>query len=116
MAKSNEPILWAMFSAGGMVAAMFIPILVVITGIVVPSGVAGEESLAFERLHGAVSHPVTRIILFGLIALPFFHWAHRFRFTLVDVGLQRVRTLISILCYGGAMVGTVITAIVLWRF
>lgn len=114
--KSNEPIWWSLFSAGGMIAAMVLPVLMVITGIVVPFGLAGEDPLNFERIHSAVSHSVTKLILGVVIALPFFHWAHRFRFTLVDIGLKPLSTLITILCYGGAIAGTVVAVMVLWRF
>ena len=115
MAKSNEPIWWSLFSAGGMVAAMVLPILIVITGILVPLGVAGSEPLHFERIHAAVSRPATKLVLFVVISLPLFHWAHRFRFTLVDVGLKSMSTLISILCYGVAIAGTIASAIVFWN-
>ena len=115
MAKSNEPIWWSLFSAGGMVAAMVLPILIIITGILVPFGLAGDDPLNFKRIHTAVSHPLIKLILFVVIALPLFHWAHRFRFTLVDVGLKSVSTLISILCYGGALAVTAVAAVVLWQ-
>ena len=44
------------------------------------------------------------------------HWAHRFRYTLYD-GLQvkHLNEVINLLCYGGALVGAVVTAYVLWR-
>ena len=48
MAKSNEPIWWSLFSAGGMVAAMVLPILIIITGVLVPFGWAGNDPLNFE--------------------------------------------------------------------
>ncbi len=113
MAKSNEPIWWSLFSAGGMVAAMIFPILIIITGILIPFGLAGENPLNFERIHTAVANNnYVKLIFFIVISLPLFHWAHRFRFTLVDVGLKSISTLISILCYGGAIAGTIISAIV----
>ena len=115
MAKSNEPIWWSLFSAGGMVAAMVLPILIVITGIVVPFGLAGDDPLNFKRIHSAVSHPFIKLVLFTVISLPLFHWAHRFLFTLVDVGLKSVSTLISVLCYGGAIAGTIVTVVILWN-
>jgi len=115
MKKSNEPIWWSLFSAGGMVAAMVFPILIVITGILVPLGLASEDPLNFERIHSAVSNPLIKLILFGVIALPLFHWAHRFRFTLVDIGLKNLSTVISILCYGSAVAGTIIAAVFLWN-
>ena len=113
MAKSNEPIWWSLFSAGGMVAAMIFPILIIITGILIRFGLAGDNPLNYERIHTAVAHNnYVKLIFFIVISLPLFHWAHRFRFTLVDVGLKSISTLISILCYGGAIAGTIISAIV----
>jgi fumarate reductase subunit D len=50
-----------------------------------------------------------------LISLPLFHWAHRFRFTLVDLGLKAAKGPIAIFCYGSALAGTVIAAFVLLR-
>ena len=115
MAKSNEPIWWSLFSAGGVVAAMFVPVLVVITGIVLPLGLAEDAVFDFDRVRNAVSQPLIKLILLMLIALPFFHWAHRFRFTLVDLGLRSLRQPIAILCYGSAILGSIVTAVVLWR-
>ena len=115
MAKSNEPIWWSLFSAGGMVAAMVFPILIVITGILVPLELVGNDPLNFERIYSAVSHPFIKPVLFIVIILPLFHWAHRFRFTLVDVGLKSVSTPIAILCYGGAIAGTIVSIVVFWN-
>ena len=112
MAKSNEPIWWSLFSAGGMVAAMTFPILIIITGILIPFGLAGDDPLNFEKISTVISNQLIKLILFTIITLPLFHWAHRFRFTLVDVGLKSMSTLISILCYGGAITGTIVSAIV----
>ncbi len=116
MAKSNEPIFWSLFSAGGMIAALVLPILMLITGFVIPQGFAPLDTLSYERVHAAVSGSiVVKLVLFGVIALPFFHWAHRFKFTLVDVGLRKISLLLGVLCYGSAIAATVFTAVVLWR-
>ena len=45
MAKSNEPIFWSLFSAGGVVAAFFIPITIVLTGMAVPADWISAEAL-----------------------------------------------------------------------
>lgn len=115
MSKSNDPIWWSLFAGGGVVSAFFLPVLIVITGIAVPLGLTGN-ALAYERLHGIVSHPAVRLALFGLIALPLFHWAHRFRFLVVDMGLRGHPTAIAVLCYGAAIAGTLLTGTVLWHF
>ena len=114
VAKSNEPIWWSLFSAGGMATALFLPVLIVITGVLLPLGEA-DEALAYERIRPIVAHPIVKLLLFATISLTFFHWAHRFRFTLVDIGLRKVSTVISICCYGGAIVGTFLAVLVLWK-
>ena len=39
MRRSDEPIYWGLFGAGGVVTAMLLPIVVLITGILVPVGI-----------------------------------------------------------------------------
>lgn len=108
MARSNEPLVWAPFSAGMMVDALLVPALIVVTGILIPLGVYPGP----DRLQALVNHPVTRLFLFVVISLSFFHWAHRFRFTLVDIGLKAAGTAIAVLCYGAAVAGTVVAGLV----
>ena len=60
---------------------------------------------------------ISRVVLMALIALSFFHWAHRFRFTFYD-GLQvkHLDALIAVICYGGAIVGSGLAAYFLITF
>jgi fumarate reductase subunit D len=112
--RSNEPLLWLLFSAGGVVAAMLIPIHLFLFGLAFPLGWLNGPS--YHGLLELVRHPFTRLYLFVLCSLSLFHWAHRFRYTLYD-GLQikHLNELINIFCYGGAVLGTVLTAYLLWR-
>src|SRR4029077_17059100 len=107
-AKSNEPFWWALFGAGGMIAALFLPITILITSILVMAH--GVEP---ERLRSLFANPFVRIYLFVIISLPLFHWAHRFRFTLVDLGLKALKGPIALACYGLAIGGTLIAALML---
>lgn len=102
-----------LFSAGGVVAAMLIPIQLFLFGLAFPLGWLDAPS--YEKLLALVRHPVTRVYLLILCSLPLFHWAHRFRFTLYD-GLQikHLDELINIFCYGGATIGTAVAAYILW--
>jgi fumarate reductase subunit D len=104
MARSNEPFWWSLFAAGGMAAAMLVPAHLLALGLLVPLGLA--DPLSFEDAHRLFSHPLARVYLVVLVALPLFHWAHRFRFTLADLGLRRVGLLLAVLFYGAAIVGT----------
>lgn len=98
-----------------MVSALLFPVLIILTGFVLPFYRLEDDPLYLETLAGFLAHPIVRVILFGVISLPLFHWAHRFRYALIDMGLQKVRTAISILCYGSALAGTAITAVLLTR-
>jgi fumarate reductase subunit D len=105
MVRSNEPIWWSLFSAGGVIAAFFIPITLAITALAVPAG-----WISPEQLHKLTGNPLTRLYLFVLISLPLFHWAHRFRYVVVDLGLKGSGPMPAIVCYGAAILGTAMAA------
>ena len=106
MTKNIEPLWWALFSAGGVVAAFLVPIHVILFGFAVPFGLIADTGRIY-------SHWLVKLYLFVLISLPLYHWAHRFLFTLVDTGLKGLRRPLAFLCYGTAIAGTLITAWVL---
>lgn len=107
--KSLEPLLWALFSAGGVAAALALPILLLLFAIALP--LAAPAGPSYDHLHGLLAHPVMRLAMFALCSLALWHAAHRFRFTLYD-GLQikHLNEVIATLSYGGAVVGTVVAA------
>lgn len=111
--RINEPLLWVLFSAGGAVGALLIPILLFLYGLAFPLG--WLEPPSYQRALALVGHPLVRLLLFVLCFLSLFHWAHRFRYTLYD-GLQikHLNEVIFVFCYGGAIVGTVLAAYLLW--
>ena len=115
MAGTREPFWWSLFAAGGAVAALLAPVQIALTGIVVARGWPGQ-SFTYDRALALVSHPLSRLYLFVLISLPLFHWAHRFRFTLIDLGFKWGRALVAGVCYGAAVAGTILAALVLIRF
>jgi fumarate reductase subunit D len=110
--QTVEPIAWVLFSAGGVVSALLIPSLAFLFGLAFPLGWLPVPEHA--RVLAVLQHPLTRLVLFFLCTLSLFHWAHRFRYTLYD-GLQikHLNELVNLLCYGGAIVGSVIAAYLL---
>lgn len=112
--RSPEPLVWLLFSAGGMVAALFLPVLVLLFGVAFPLG--WLDAPDYAQLSTVVRHPITLLVLLGLCVLALFHWAHRFRYTLYDgLQLKRARALIAVACYGGAVLGSIAALIVLAR-
>ena len=106
--QTSEPFWWGLFSAGGVVAAFLVPVHIVLTGFAIPLGWLSDSAALYRN--GWV-----KIYLFVLIALPLYHWAHRFYFALKDMGLKAIAGPLAMLCYGSAILGTVLTVWVLWR-
>jgi fumarate reductase subunit D len=113
--RSREPFFWALFSSGGMLAALVLPALALWLWVARPLGWVGTPSRA--QMVALFSPPLVRLALFVLITLGIFHWAHRFRYTLYDgLQLSHLYGLIATVCYGGATLVSAVAAWVLWTF
>ena len=113
MARSNEAFWWSLFSAGGVMAALFIPALIVVTGVALPFFMGDTGEAGYPQIHGLVSFWIVRGMLFGVLLLSWFHCAHRIRHILMDVGWCAPSTTLAVGCYGGATAGTFVTALLL---
>ena len=112
---SLEALFWALFSAGGFVTAILVPVHVAVLGIAFAAGWLPRSALAYERIVHLVHNPLTKLYLLALVALPLFHWAHRFRFAIhhqFGIGWKR---LAATACYGTAVIGTALAVVVLLR-
>jgi fumarate reductase subunit D len=98
MARSNKPILWLPFAGGGLVAALITPVLILITGVLVPLGLL---HLHYDTIAAFAHHPIGKLMLFGAVALPAWHAAHRLRMTAHDLGLGGGFA-VKAACYGSA--------------
>ncbi len=108
------PLLWLLFSAGGTIAALVFPALLFLLGLAFPLG--WLKAPRHETLLVLFRHPVVRLGLFTLVALPLFHWAHRFRYTLYDgLQLKHLTRFIAVLCYGTACAASAVAAYTLLR-
>ena len=85
MARSKEPIFWSLFSAGGVFSAFFVPVHLLLFGILCPLAIV-KGVYTYAHLKPMITHPIGRLYLFGLITLCLFHAGHRLRFALVDLG------------------------------
>jgi fumarate reductase subunit D len=112
--RHPEPLLWMLFSAGGVISAMLMPILILLLGVLMPLGLAPSPSR--DRMLALLGNPIVALVLLALCVLSLFHWAHRFRHGLYD-GLQikHLNEVIAAASYGIAVVGSVFTAYLLWQ-
>lgn len=108
MRHSNEPLFWALFSAGGVLTALLVPVLIVITGFLLPA-----DQVSFERVEDIFTNVLTRLVILALTSLAFMHFANRFRHTLNDMGMAKsLFAPASVLVYILALAGTVWAVVV----
>jgi fumarate reductase subunit D len=114
-ADRKEPFWWGMFSLGGVVAALLVPIHIFVDGLAVPLGLLDPEALGYEHMRQLIAQPWVKVYLFVLVVLPLYHAAHRVRFSLYELGMREFRISMHVLCYGAALAGTGLAAYILFR-
>jgi fumarate reductase subunit D len=109
--RTLEPFWWFLFAGGGMVAAVLLPVHILIN-LLFGLGVLGPNVLEYDKFAGLVANPIVKLYFLALFALPFFHAAHRVRGVVRDMGLH-ADGVVGFLCYGAAVIGSVVAAWVL---
>jgi fumarate reductase subunit D len=104
--RSNEPIVWFLFGVGGFFAAFFLPIHILLYGLLFPLGTLHDPG--YGPTLSLLENPLTRIYLFVLLGFCLFHAAHRMRHALSDVlDMRHLDLILAFLFYGGALIGTI---------
>lgn len=85
MKRSNKPIFWSLFGAGGMLSALLGPSLLFVTGIALPFGWVPR---AYEHALGIALHPSGKASFVAVIGLFLFHGCHRMYHSLHDLGVH----------------------------
>jgi fumarate reductase subunit D len=115
MKRSNKPIFWALFGAGGMLSALTGPVLVWMTGIAIPLGIGlPSTALDYANVQALLHNVFAKLALLAVISLFLFHGFHRFYHTIHDFGVH-VGSGIKATCHGLAFVGTLMAAWYLFR-
>jgi len=101
---------WFLFAQGGVIAAIMIPVHVLVQGILGPLGIVPVVDRHYDTWVRVLSNPLVKLYLLVLIALPFFHFAHRLRYLIVDFGVPAAKSVpAQVVFYGGAVVVAVVT-------
>jgi fumarate reductase subunit D len=114
MKRSNKPIFWSLFGAGGTLAALVGPMLVFVTGLAVPLGfLLPRDTLAYDRVHAFAQSGLGKAALLLVIGLFLFHGLHRGYHTLHDFGVH-VGPWRKALFHGTALAGTLLAIALLF--
>lgn len=113
MARSNKPLVWGPFAAGGTLTAFLTPALIVLTLF----AALGQtpELLAYEPLRAFAAGGWAKLAIVGVVFLSLWSAAHRLRITCYDLGL-RADTLVASVVYGVALAGTFAAGFYLIKF
>jgi len=112
MARSNKPIVWGPFAAGGTLTAFLTPALVILTLLAALGNV--PEVLAYDRLHAIAAHWLGKAAFIAVIFLSLWSVAHRLRITLYDIGV-RADTAVAVAVYSAAGLASIAAAVFLFR-
>ncbi len=112
MAKSNKPIFWSLFAAGGTLAAFLAPALALLF-LMVALGHA-PALFSYANLHAFAANWAGKAFLLGVITLFLWHAAHRLRVTLHDFGLRQ-DAMVAVVVYLVAAIGTALSILYLLR-
>jgi len=105
---------WFAFAQGGVIAAILIPVHVLVQGILGPLGIVPVADRHYDTWVRLLGNPIVKLYLLVLIAVPFFHFAHRLRYLLVDIGVPAAKGApAQVVFYGGAVLITLVTIWVL---
>lgn len=106
--RTNEPLLWALFGGGGMIAVFTMPVLIVVFGLLVPFGAFGGADGVFGRVSGVVANPIGLVLVVAAMGLVLWHCCHRVYHALHDLRLNPPEV-VRALIYGIALLAPVVT-------
>ena len=70
MKRSNDPVFWSLFGAGGMLSALIGTALVFVSGIGVPLALlVSRDLMRYELMLGFTQHWLGKVIVFTVIVL-----------------------------------------------
>ena len=108
--RSNAPIFWLLFGAGGMLSALFGSALVFITGLALPLGWPfSGELLSYPRMLNLAHHPLGKLYLLAIVTLFAWHAGHRILCSLHDLGIHK-GFFAKLGCYGAAFALSLLAA------
>jgi len=103
-----EPLLWLLFMAGGIAAALLLPSASFVFGIASPAGWLGDAAQSYQRLRALLGGSGVQVFVAALQSLIFWHAAHQVRRVLRSFWVEN-EPLVCGVCYGLAALASAVS-------
>jgi len=110
-----EPLIWLLFGQGILIGTILLTGWVLVVGLLAPLGLVSDGALAFERAHRLAAHPIGRLVLLAIVALPLWKGAHHLRSLAIDFGGGHRDAAVATLLYAIATVGSLLGLVAVAR-
>ncbi len=110
-----EPVIWLLFGSGILIGTMLLTGWLLVVGLAAPLDLVPADALAYERAHALAAHPIGRLVLAALIALPLWKGAHHMRHLSIDFGGGARDALVAPLLYALAAAGSLLAIVAALR-
>jgi fumarate reductase subunit D len=110
-----EPVIWLLFGNGILIGTVLLTGWLLVVGLAAPLGLVSEGALAYERAHALAAHPIGRLLLLALAALPLWKGAHHLRALAIDFGGAARDPLVATLLYAVALGGSALALVAVIR-
>lgn len=109
-----EAIDWALFSAGGIVAALILPIHIIATNLLPVFNLAPTVFARYDQTATKFAEPLINLYMIVVLSLVAWHSMHRVRYILYDLGLVKHRetvTQVSFVTLGAIIIFVIIAVL-----
>ena len=123
------PMFWGLFSVGGFVVALLLPVFIVMNGLAYPLHLLPAQSVEYDGVRGflagaplqdgplALLAPwVAKLFVVVLVGACLFHGMHRLKYVIEDAGRSEMHRVLDPVMYGIAAAGTVAALLLVLSF
>ena len=110
-----EPVIWFLFGSGFFVGCLLFPATIFALGIAAPLGWMPADALAYDRVAALAASLPGRAVLLILLVFPLWNGFNHLRHFAIDLGGVKRDAWIAPLCYGAALLLSLVVLIAVVR-
>lgn len=99
--RSDEPVWWGLFGAGGTWFAMISPVTIFVFAVMLPMGMLDANAFSYARATEFVTSFIGALFTIGTLSLPMWHAMHRVHHGMHDFKFH-TGTVGKVACYASA--------------